>query len=248
MSLKNNILIILTTILTSFIFSANLKYELHSVDSLYQIGEYNKSAKIIKKLYDEDSNNIDIIFRLARSIFLLAEEEKDKKKQSKIYYKGYEYAKKALRIDSNNGYAKFWYAAYIGKIGLLEGTKQKIVNSYKVQKYGMKAIKLVPEYEHCHHLMGRWHYELAELTWFERSIASLVYTTPPKGSYEKAIKLFKKAIKINPIEIRHHYWLAHTYKALGEKKLAKKEFEIVLSLKPKDKKDKFMQFESKKNL
>tara|TARA_Y100001970_G_scaffold280275_1_gene388994 strand:- start:112 stop:849 length:738 start_codon:yes stop_codon:yes gene_type:complete len=242
---QNNILII---IIANFIFSSNLAYELNYVDSLYKIGDYNNSAKIIKNLYNQDNDNVEIIFRLARSIFLIAEEEKNQKKQAKIYYKGFEYAKKALRLAPNNGYANFWYAAYIGKIGLLEGTKQKILNSYKVQEYGMKAIELIPEYEHCHHLMGRWHYELAELTWFERNVASLVYATVPKGSYKKAIKLFKKAIEINSVEIRHHYWLAHTYKALGKKELAKKEFQIVLSLTPKDKKDKFMQFESRKNL
>ena len=151
-------------------------------------------------------------------------------------------------MDSNNGYANFWYAAYIGKIGLLEGTKQKILNSYEVKKYGMKAIALEPDYEHCYHLMGRWHYELAELSWLERSIASLVYATPPKGSYKTALKLFKHAIRINSLEIRHHFWLAKTYDALGKYSLAKKEFRIVLSLKTKDKKDKIMQNKSKKYL
>ena len=230
------------------LLSSSLESQLKFVDSLYQNGKYGQSAKIIKELYKENKNNIDIIFRFARSIFLIAEEEKNETKQTEIYYKGFEYAKKALKMDPDNGYANFWYAAYIGKIGLLEGTKQKILNSYKVQQYGMKAIKLAPEYEHCYHLMGRWHYELAELSWFERNVASLVYATPPKGSYKEAIKLFKQAIKINSIEIRHHYWLAKTYQAIDEKELAKKEFEIVVSLKPKDKKDKIMQVKSKKNL
>ena len=234
--------------LTSLTFGASLKYELHYVDSLYQIGKYNQSAKIIKKLYKENNNDIEIVFRLARSIFLIAEETIDQKKQAEIYYKGFKYAKKALKMDSANGYANFWYAAYIGKIGLLEGTKQKILNSYKVQEYGMKAIELAPEYEHCYHLMGRWHYELAELTWFERSIASIVYATPPKGSYKQALHLFKKAININPIEIRHHYWLAKTYEALGERDLSRTEFKKVISLKPKDKKDKVMQAKSRKSL
>ena len=225
-------------------FESQIRY----VDSLYESGQYNESARIITDLYNKDQGNIDIVFRLARSIFLIGEEEENESRQADIYYKGFEYAKEALSINSNNGYANFWYAAYIGKIGLLEGTKQKILNSYKVKEYGMKAIKLVPEYEHCHHLMGRWHYELAELSWFETSIASLIYATPPKGSYKNAVELFKKAIEINPIEIRHHYWLANTYKALGYNDLAKNEFNIIVSLKPKDRKDQVMQIESKKSL
>ena len=77
-------------------------------------------------------------------------------------------------------------------------------------------------------------------------LASLIYATPPKGSYEKAVELFKKAIEINFNEIRHHFWLANTYKAQGQNSLAKKQFRIVLSLKPKNKKDKDMQNESRK--
>ena len=244
MSCINTILVFIFVINLTF---PNLHHEILLVDSLYESGEYNQTSAILIKLYDKHENNIEIVYRLARSIFVIAEEEPDINRQADIYYKGFEYAKKSLNIDSKNGYANFWYAAYIGKIGLLEGTEQKIINSYKVREFGMKAIELVPDYEHSYHLMGRWHYELAELTWFERSIASLVYSSPPTGSYEKAAKLFKKAIEINFLEIRHHFWLAKTYKAQGKNRLAKKEFDIVINLKPRDKKDKDMQFESKKN-
>ena len=219
---------------------------LYYIDSLYESGDYKNSAKILSDLYLEDTNNIDVVYRLARSIFLLGEEESNPNRQADIYYRGFNYAKKALSINVDNGHANFWYAAYIGKIGLLEGTEQKILNSYEVKQYGMRAINLIPDYEHSYHLMGRWHYELAELTWFERSIASLIYATPPKGSYEKAVELFQKAIEINFNEIRHHFWLANTYKAQGQNSLAKKQFRIVLSLKPKNKKDKDMQNESRK--
>ena len=74
MIFQNNILII---IIANFIFSSNLAYELNYVDSLYKIGDYNNSAKIIKNLYNQDNDNVEIIFRLARSIFLIAEEEKN---------------------------------------------------------------------------------------------------------------------------------------------------------------------------
>ena len=237
-------------LLLSFFLSINIPANptLYYIDSLYESGDYKNSAKILNELYNEDKNNIDIVYRLARSIFLIAEEETNLNRQSDIYYKGFNYAKKALSMNNNNGYANFWYAAYIGKIGLLEGTEQKILNSYEVKQYGMRAIDLVPDYEHSYHLMGRWHYELADLTWFERSIASLVYTTPPEGSYEKAVEFFRKAIEINYNDIRHHFWLANTYRAQGKNSLAKKQFGIVISLKPKNKKDRDMQNESKKYL
>ena len=72
----------------------------------------------------------------------------------------------------------------------------------------------------------------------ERIIASIIYEKPPKGSYQEAIKFFSRAIEIKPNEIRNHFWLGKTYNAVEKPLLAKKEFEIVISLNPRDIDDK----------
>ena len=64
----------------------------------------------------------------------------------------------------------------------------------------------------------------------------------------EAIDLFNYAIKINPTEIRHHFWLAKTYYTIGKFDLSNKEFKIVLSLQAKDSDDSIMQSESEKYL
>jgi len=248
-------LIFYYSLLYSIIFTLNLLItselgqSFHLSDSLYNEGSYKESFLQIKNIYNQNSNNANVVFRMARSIFLKAmAEENNKNKKMEYYYEGFEYAKKALQLDNRNGYVNFWYAAYLGRIGELEGPKQAILNSYEVKKYGMKAIELSPEFDSPYHMMGRWHYELANLNQLERLVASIVYETLPKGSYDKAIDLFSYAIKINPAEIRHHFWLAKTYYAIGEFNLSNKEFKIVLSLKAKDLDDSIMQSESEKYL
>ena len=233
-------------------FNVLISSEIHKSfqlsDSLYNEGYYKESFLQIKKIYNQNNNNVNVVFRMARSIFLKAMTEKDENKKIKFYYDGFEYAKKALELDDNNGYVNFWYAAYLGRIGEIEGPKQAILNSYEVKKYGMKAIELSPEFDSPYHMMGRWHYELANLNQLERLVASIVYETLPKGSYDEAIDLFNHAIKINPTEIRHHFWLAKTYYTIGEFGLSRKQFKIVLSLKAKDSDDFIMQSESEKYL
>ena len=102
--------------------------------------------------------------------------------------------KKALEIAPSLAKANHWYAVIIGKKGVLEGTKQKIINSYEVEKYCLRAIELDPYYDGSHHVMGRWHYNVADLSWIERNIASLVYATPPEGTFGEAAEYFKSAI------------------------------------------------------
>ena len=230
------------SLLIAFIFSNNIEYELNIIDSLSERGIHHESFLRSKRLYKEHSNNIEVMCRMAGSTFIKAQNEQNLKKQKNLFYRGFNYAKEALKSDSLNGYANFWYAAYIGRIGEIEGIKQAILNSYHVKKYGLRAIEFISKpYDPVHHMMGRWHYELADLNEFERIFASLIYEKPPKGSYDKAIFFFSTAIKIKPHEIRNHYWLAKTYKAIGKHLLAKKEFEIVISLNPRDIDDKKMQ-------
>ena len=80
--------------------------------------------------------------------------------------------------------------------------------------------------------------ETTDLSQLERIIASIIYEKPPKGSYQEAIKFFSRAIEIKPNEIRNHFWLGKTYYATENPLLAKKEFEIVISLNPRDIDDK----------
>ena len=239
-------------ILFTYIFSINhflcstVENKLYLIDSLYNDKVYEQAFLEARKLYNENSQNVDVICRIAGTSFIKAHNEKDSKKQIKYFYHGFEYAKEGLKLDSLHGYANFWYAAYIGRIGEIEGIKQGILNSYEVQKYGERALKFNPNYEHSHHLMARWNYELADLSQFERMIASIVYAKPPYGSYKDAAQLFQNAININPDEIRHHFWLAKTYYAMKDYSLSKKEFQITISLTPKDEEDRQMQSKSKK--
>ena len=230
----------------NLLISSELDKSFHLSDSLYYEGSYKKSFLQVENIYNQNRNNANVVFRMARSIFLKAMAEKNKTKKIDFYYEGFEYAKKALKLDSQNGYVNFWYAAYLGRIGELEGPKQAILNSYEVKKYGMKAIELSPDFDSPYHMMGRWHYELADLNQLERLVASIVYETLPEGSYQESIKFFKDAIEIKPTEIRHHFWLAKTYYTIGKYDLSKKEFKIVLSLKAKDLDDSIMQSESEK--
>ena len=78
--------------------------------------------------------------------------------------------------------------------------------------------------------MGRWHYNVADLSWFERTIASAVYATPPKGSFDEAIDYFKKAKDANPEDIRHYLWLVKSYNAKGEDKKPKEILSQAMSL------------------
>ncbi|MBT4333964.1 MAG: hypothetical protein HOD64_11900, partial [Candidatus Cloacimonetes bacterium] len=161
--------------------------ELEKTDALHDASEYKTELVQLEELLVEFPEDVEILWRLAQVHFDIADQTEDEEVHKAHFYPGFEVAKKAVLIDPNSARANHWYATLIGKIGMLEGTKQKIINSYDVEEYGLKAIELDPSYDGSLHLLGRWHYELADLSWVERTVAKIVYETPPKASFEESV-------------------------------------------------------------
>jgi tetratricopeptide (TPR) repeat protein len=222
--------------------------ELEKTDALHDASEYKTELVQLEELLVEFPEDVEILWRLAQVHFDIADQTEDEEVHKAHFYPGFEVAKKAVLIDPNSARANHWYATLIGKIGMLEGTKQKIINSYDVEEYGLKAIELDPSYDGSLHLLGRWHYELADLSWVERTVAKIVYETPPKASFEESVKFYKKAIEAKEDEVRHYLWIGKALLKLKDKEEAKKYLKIATEMTPLDDSDKLMQKEVKEIL
>ena len=218
-----------------FILSVLLSSDFNMVDLYSQNEDYDMEFKTIKSFTNQTDS--EFLWRIARAYFNQAEQENDQQKKNELFYKSYDYSKQALDLDPNSAKVNHYYAVLHGQIGLIEGTKQKIINSYGVLKHGQIAVEIDPDYDNSHHLLGRLNFELANLSWLERNFASLIYETPPEGSFEKAKSYFQSAISLNPKDIRHWLWLGKTYIELGEQEQAYTTLMKVSSLDPKNQKD-----------
>ena len=222
--------------------------ELEKTDALHDAGEYETELIQLEELSVEFAEDVEILWRLAQVHFDIADQTEDEEVHKAHFYPGFEAAKKAVAIDPESARANHWYATLIGKIGMLEGTKQKIINSYDVEEYGLKAIELDPSYDGSLHLLGRWHYELADLSWVERTVAKIVYETPPKASFEESVKFYKRAIEAKEDEVRHYLWIGKALLKLKDKEEAKRYLTIATEMVPLDDSDKLMQKEAKELL
>ena len=237
------------SLVISFIFC--LETEVYKqIDDFQDSNNFQEALQLTIRQYEIEINKQDlgILWRLARGYFDLADQTNNKDEKIKYIDQGLPYAKKALNLSPNSSKANHWYAVLIGQKGVLEGTKQKILNSYDVQKYCLKAIEIDPSYDGSLHVMGRWHYNVADLSWLERKIATVVYATPPEGSFDEAINYFKKAMHVNPEDIRHYLWLGKSYYAIGDKNNAKNILSSSMNLNLSNESDKILMDEIKQLL
>ncbi|MDZ7260831.1 MAG: hypothetical protein ONB05_01745 [candidate division KSB1 bacterium] len=217
-------------------------------DAYFEQYDTQKALAAYLKAYQADSSNYQAIWKLARSYIDTGEKASDEKEQKSLYLKAERLARKAVAVYPDSAEGHFQLSVAVGRVGLLEGGKKKVELSKEVKTEAEKALELDPKHDGAHHVLARWHREVANLNWALKAFAKILYGGLPPASNEKAIEHFKKAIEIKPEHINHHLELGITYKMLDQWDLARAEFQKVLDLPIGDADDPEHKTEAKKLL
>lgn len=234
---------ILTTIL-ALIFSLNLSAQsswdyIAKGDEYAQAFDNRKALEQYLRAYKTDNNNCTTLWKIVEAYVNLGEEA-DKIEQREYYYLAERWARNAVSSCPDTANAHFFLAVSIGLVALYEGGKTKINLSKEVKKEAEKTLELDPNHHGAYHVLGRWNRELANLNWFLKAAAKIIYGGVPAGaSNEAAVANFKKAIEIKPDWINHHKELGLTYMKMKKWNLARLQFEIALDLPIADHQDEF---------
>ncbi|KAJ9512715.1 hypothetical protein QJQ45_019007 [Haematococcus lacustris] len=98
-----------------------------------------------------------------------------------------------------------------------------------------KALELEPNNDYAHHLMGRWHYEMAGLNGMVRALVRLLYgTTLMQGSYAEALEHYKTASTLAPRTLVHRVEYGRTLHKVGQVQNATHELHRALTLDVED--------------
>ncbi|XP_065751315.1 regulator of microtubule dynamics protein 1 isoform X4 [Phocoena phocoena] len=154
------------------------------VEEILEQADYLYESGETEKLYQllsqyKESEDAELLWRLARASRDIAQLSGTSEEEKKLLvYEALEYAKRAL---------------------------EKNESSFAAHK---KAIELNPKDATAIHLMGIWCYTFAEMPWYQRRIAEMLFATPPSSTYEEALGYFHRAEQ------------GKTYLKLHNKKLA----------------------------
>ena len=122
----------------------------------------------------------------------------DSAKKQQMIFDAVDFGEKALEIDEFNSEGHKWYAIVIGSRGEYLGIKEKILDGYEFKKHIDRAAELAPQDHTIRHLLGRFCYEVAELSWWERKMAATLFADPPEASMDEAKDHFMAAEDLKP--------------------------------------------------
>ncbi|XP_029078356.1 regulator of microtubule dynamics protein 1 isoform X3 [Monodon monoceros] len=167
------------------------------VEEILEQADYLYESGETEKLYQllsqyKESEDAELLWRLARASRDIAQLSGTSEEEKKLLvYEALEYAKRAL---------------------------EKNESSFAAHK---KAIELNPKDATAIHLMGIWCYTFAEMPWYQRRLAEMLFATPPSSTYEEALGYFHRAEQVDPnFYSKNLLLLGKTYLKLHNKKLA----------------------------
>ena len=222
-SLKN---LFIGIILSSLIAGQDFK----DIDIKITNLEFDKAQAPLEQLYNKYPQNTDVLLRLSITHHYLSESAMKKSLDKENALKAFEYALKAFNIEPDNPDILKWYVITLGKTVEEDTIRNQIEQSKNIKNIALKVIDVLPDDEFCYSIMGQWHYKLADLGRASRRIASILFSEPPKGSFEEAQYFFEKSLERNSDYIGTYYWLGKTHLKLNNEQKAIELFKLGVTL------------------
>ena len=181
--------------------------------------------------------NSEVLINLARQYSDLIFETPSEAEQKKLAALCLDYARRAVDFSPTNARAQLSVAVCLAKNFPYLDNQTKVNYSREVKERTEKAIALDPRQDLAYHMLGRWHFEVADMNRFVKLLMRAFYGGLPKGTYELAATNFKNAVELAPGRVIHRLELARTLLKSGDRNAAIEQLKSCLALKPVDKDD-----------
>ncbi|PBC34449.1 regulator of microtubule dynamics protein 1 isoform X1 [Apis cerana] len=215
-------------------------------DALYDQEQYQEIYKFL--INYKDSGDVEIIWRLCRAMYKMSKNanEIDGKK---LIFEACHLILDAIKIKEDHWVAHKWASILLNSKTLYEGMKAQIKESYNIKKHMLRAIELNPKEPTLMYMLGSWCYQIADLTWYQRKIASVIFAEPPSSSFEEALKYFENAEEIEPnFYSQNLLMLGKTHLKLNNKEKALKYLKMTVDYPAKNDDDRNAKQEAQKLL
>jgi len=208
-------------------------------DALADEWEHGEAAGIYLQILETDSQNYEAAWKAGDELTEQANQLPEKAKEEKEagFAQAVALCERAIAINPDGWEGHLYLAKALGRLALFRGGKEKINMSRRIREEVDKTLALNPESDLAYHILGRWHQNLANLSWLLKSFAKILYGGVPPGTNEEAVEAFQKAIQYNPDNIVHYLELARTYQYMGKKSMMIDPLNKVLELPPTEEDD-----------
>lgn len=148
-----------------------------------------------------------------------------------------EYSRRAAAVEPGNAVNILSVAISLGKLALVSDAGDKVRYSRMVREEAERSLALDPSYAWAHHILGRWHHEVASLGTASRAAVRFLFGGLPTASPAESVRHLERAVALEPDELQHHLELGFALLAANDPTRAQEAFARGLALPSRAKHD-----------
>jgi tetratricopeptide (TPR) repeat protein len=166
-----------------------------------------------KQVLLQNPTHLKSLVKLAELNVAMGNRQTDKNSKRLYYETALSFANRAFQADSNQADASYAMAMVSGKMTDVETENKKIVAYVKdVKLFADRALSINPNHARANYTLGRWHYEMANLSGIKKVAVKLFYGGLPEGNLDDAIRYMEKCKTLEPYFVSNYLDLAKAYK------------------------------------
>lgn len=231
--------------LVKTIFSAILLFIISTVlpaqSELFEQGlalerefKMEEALVVYEKVLKNNPNHAEAVIHASRMLSNIGGRLPASQNHEKVKYllRAMSYGERAIRLVPNEKQA---HLAYVISLGLLSETSmsasERVKHAKIIYDEGTTMLKLDSTFAVAYFVLGKWHFELARLSWFERMACEIFFGGLPEDiSMDKAVLYLRKANELEPNTILYLFGEARVYYHLGNKAKAVSMLKHALTL------------------
>ncbi len=182
-------------------------------------------------------NDAAILFKIAKQYSDLVPDQATDAGKREFAQHGLDYAQRAYALEPTNAVYTLSLAICHGHLATVCDVRTKVEYSRLIKEEAERSLQLDPNYAWAHHVLGRWHYEVASLGMTARFFARLLYGGISPASLEEGITQLRRSTELEPGELNHWIDVGFAYAAAGRKDDARASWKHGLAMSDRSKHD-----------
>lgn len=168
---------------------------------------YQKFKEAIK----QQPHHLYALTRCSELASRIGRRQPTKEKQMDFYLAAKIYAERALKINPKDSEANVVMALAYARMSLQKSGKEKVEYVREIKIYGERALASDPDNFKALFLIGRWHYEVSNLSGVEKAAVKVFFGGLQKNSLDSAVYFYEKVRLLKPDFVLNYLELAKAY-------------------------------------
>lgn len=159
-----------------------------------------------------DPKNLAALLKCTEINCAIGNRQNDEASKAIHYNAALTFAQKAYSADSNTAEANYAMALVSSKLmEIAEENKQVFALARQTKLYIDKALSYNAGHAKANYVMGKWQYDMLNISWVKKAAAKTIKGGLPKGDIDSAIYYMEQCRKLDMYFVRNYLDLAKAY-------------------------------------